>query len=153
MRLTLLAVGRWKAGPTRDLFEDYKSRLLWRFDLKEVEARQAGTAAEMKRLEADKLVAAIPKNAILVALDERGESLDSSAFAQRLGAWRDAGRADIAFVIGGADGLAEEVRRRADLLLSFGRLTWPHLLVRGMLAEQLYRAQQILAGHPYHRDR
>lgn len=153
MRLTLVAVGRWKAGPTRDLFEDYQARLQWRFDLKEVEARQAASAAEMKRLEAEKLLAAIPKNAVLVALDERGESLDSSAFAQRLGTWRDAGRTDIAFVIGGADGLAEEVRRRADLLLSFGRLTWPHLLVRGMLAEQLYRAQQILAGHPYHRDR
>jgi 23S rRNA (pseudouridine1915-N3)-methyltransferase len=108
---------------------------------------------ELKRLEADKLLAQIPKNAVLVALDERGESLDSGTFAQRLGAWRDAGRADLAFVIGGADGLDEEVRRRADLLLSFGRLTWPHMLVRGMLAEQLYRAQQILAGHPYHRDR
>lgn len=153
MRLTLVAVGRCKAGPHRDLFDEYRQRLSWKLDLKEVEARQAASSAELKRLEADRLLAQIPKNAVLVALDERGESLDSSAFAQRLGAWRDAGRADIAFVIGGADGLDEEVRRRADLLLSFGRLTWPHLLVRGMLAEQLYRSQQILAGHPYHRDR
>jgi 23S rRNA (pseudouridine1915-N3)-methyltransferase len=153
LRLTLIAVGRCKPGPPRDLFEEYRGRLTWKLDLKEVEARQAASSAELKRLEADKLLAAVPKGALLVALDERGESLDSGTFAARLGAWRDQGRTDLAFVIGGADGLDEEVRRRADLLLNFGRLTWPHMLVRGMLAEQLYRAQQILAGHPYHRDR
>ncbi|MBB6254707.1 rRNA large subunit m3Psi methyltransferase RlmH [Nitrospirillum iridis] len=86
-----------------------------------------------------------------MALDERGKALPSEAFARQVGAWRDGGVADLAFVIGGADGLAEEVRRRASLLIAFGPMTWPHMMVRGMLAEQLYRAQQILAGHPYHR--
>ena len=87
-----------------------------------------------------------------MALDERGRQLGSRDFAQKLGAWRDQGVAEIAFVIGGADGLAESLRRRADLTLSLGQMTWPHMLARAMLVEQIYRAQQILAGHPYHRD-
>ncbi|MFC7333403.1 23S rRNA (pseudouridine(1915)-N(3))-methyltransferase RlmH [Rhodocista pekingensis] len=151
MRLWLAAVGRARPGPVRDLFEEYRGRLSWSLTLKEVEARKRVEGEELKRLEADLLLAAVPPGAILVALDERGQMLASDAFARRLGTWRDQGSPDIAFVIGGADGLAEEVRRRADLLLAFGPMTWPHMLVRGMLAEQIYRAQQILAGHPYHR--
>ncbi|WP_119678039.1 23S rRNA (pseudouridine(1915)-N(3))-methyltransferase RlmH [Indioceanicola profundi] len=151
MRLWLAAVGRAKPGPARDLFEEYQGRLGWPLTLREVEVKKRVEGEELKRLEAELLLAAIPAGAKLVALDERGRALPSSDFAARIGAWRDQGTADIAFVIGGADGLAEEVRRRADLLLAFGPMTWPHMMVRGMLAEQLYRAQQILAGHPYHR--
>jgi 23S rRNA (pseudouridine1915-N3)-methyltransferase len=88
---------------------------------------------------------------VLVALDERGEALDTPSFARRYAAWRDRAAEEVAFVIGGADGLAPEVKAAADLNLYLGPMTWPHLLVRGLLAEQLYRAQQILAGHPYHR--
>ena len=95
---------------------------------------------------------AIPAGALVVALDERGESLSSRELAGRIGSWRDGGQSDIAFAIGGADGLDPSIRERAGLVLSFGRLTWPHQLARAMLAEQIYRAQQILAGHPYHRD-
>jgi 23S rRNA (pseudouridine1915-N3)-methyltransferase len=87
----------------------------------------------------------------VVALDERGKSLDSSAFATLLGRWQDEGLGDLAFVIGGAEGLSPAVLERADLALSFGQMTWPHLLVRVLLAEQLFRAQCILDGHPYHR--
>jgi 23S rRNA (pseudouridine1915-N3)-methyltransferase len=87
-----------------------------------------------------------------VALDERGKALPSEAFAAKIGDWRDRGAGDLAFLIGGADGHGDAVRARADFLLAFGPMTWPHMLVRGMLAEQLYRAQQILAGHPYHRS-
>ncbi len=94
----------------------------------------------------------VPDAAAVVALDERGKALSSRELAKRIGGWRDEGRGCIAFLIGGADGLDNTVRARADLTLSFGRLTWPHLLARGMLAEQIYRAQQIIAGHPYHRD-
>ena len=86
-----------------------------------------------------------------MALDERGEALDSVGFAERLKRWRDAGVRDVAFLIGGADGHGAAVRARAEMLLSLGPMTWPHLMVRGMLAEQLYRASTILAGHPYHR--
>ena len=105
---------------------------------------------ELKTREATLLLNAVPKGAAIVALDRRGTALSSEAFAQRLATWRDAG-ADLAFLIGGAEGLAESVLERAQLVLSFGAMTWPHLLARAMLLEQIYRAQQILAGHPYHR--
>ncbi|MDZ5646275.1 23S rRNA (pseudouridine(1915)-N(3))-methyltransferase RlmH [Nitrospirillum sp. BR 11828] len=151
MRVWLIAVGRSRPGPARDLFEEYKGRITWPFTLREVECRKRVEGDELKRLEAQLLLEAIPPGATLVAMDERGKALPSEAFARQVGTWRDGGVADLAFVIGGADGLAEEVRRRASLLIAFGPMTWPHMMVRGMLAEQLYRAQQILAGHPYHR--
>lgn len=151
MRSWLLAVGRSRPGPHRALFEDYAERLTPPLTLREVEVKKRVTGDELKRLEADLLLAAVPAGATLVALDERGQSVGSESFAGRIAGWRDAGVADLAFVIGGADGLSDEVRRRAALVLAFGPMTWPHMLVRGLLAEQLYRAQQILAGHPYHR--
>ncbi len=98
------------------------------------------------------ILAALPPGAKLVALDERGVAWSSRDLAERLGGWRDQGIATLAFAIGGAEGLGQAVIERADAVLSVGAMTWPHLLVRGMLLEQLYRAQQILAGHPYHRD-
>lgn len=151
MRLTIAAVGRSKPGPLRDLYEEYAGRLTWALTLKEVEVKKRLPPAETTKAEGDLLLAAVPSGAIAVALDERGKALDSAAFAARLGGWRDGGAADIVFLLGGADGHAQSVRDRADLLLSFGVMTWPHMLARAMLAEQIYRAQQILAGHPYHR--
>ena len=151
MRLWLAAVGRARGGPARDLYEDYAGRLGWPLTLREVEVKKRLPPEELKRQEAELLLAAVPAGATIVALDERGTALSSAAFAQRVGGWRDSGVADLAFLIGGADGHGEEVRRRASFLLAFGPATWPHMMVRGMLAEQLYRAQQILAGHPYHR--
>ena len=153
LRVQLIAVGRARSGPERDLFEHYIARLSWPTGLKEVEVRGNLPATRLKAREGELLLAAIPTAAKVVALDERGSELSSEEFAENLGVWRDEGVKDVAFVIGGADGLDETVRARADLLLAFGRVTWPHLLVRGLLAEQLYRAQQILAGHPYHRGR
>ena len=116
------------------------------FEVREVEAKKPGPEAE-----ADALSRALPANSILVAMDERGRTLSSPDFASRLADWRDAGRRHVTLVIGGADGLSPEFRNRADLVLSFGRMVWPHMLARVMLAEQLYRATQILAGTPYHR--
>jgi len=152
MRLTLCAVGRAKAGPERTLFEHYASRITFPFELKEVEERKRLSGAQLKTREADLLSAQIPDGATLVVLDERGKNLTSPEFAQRLGAWRDDSIRDIVFVIGGADGLDDNLRNRAGLVLSLGKLTWPHMLVRGLLAEQIYRAQCILSGHPYHRE-
>ncbi|MEE8272998.1 MAG: 23S rRNA (pseudouridine(1915)-N(3))-methyltransferase RlmH, partial [Alphaproteobacteria bacterium] len=106
----------------------------------------------LTRHEADLLLGAVPSGATVVALDEAGRDLSSGEFAVRLAGWRDGGVRDVAFLIGGADGHGEAVRGRADLTLAFGRATWPHLMVRAMLAEQVYRAQTILDGHPYHRD-
>lgn len=102
--------------------------------------------------EAELIVGALPAGALLIALDERGQAWSSRDLATRLTAWRDRGAATLAFAIGGADGLASSVIERADAVVSLGAMTWPHLMVRSLLLEQLYRAQQIAAGHPYHRD-
>jgi 23S rRNA (pseudouridine1915-N3)-methyltransferase len=151
MRVTLLAAGRWKRGPLPELFEDYRRRLSWPLALREVQAKKPLEGADLARHEAELMRAALPRQAALVALDAGGTTLDSPGFARRLSDWQDAGVHEVAFAIGGADGLAPELLARADLRLSLGPMTWPHLMVRVLLAEQLYRAQAILQGHPYHR--
>jgi 23S rRNA (pseudouridine1915-N3)-methyltransferase len=120
--------------------------------LVEVEEKRRLTGAELKQREAALILAALPADARLVALDERGATWTSRQFADRLAGWRDGGAGVLAFAIGGADGLGQAVIERADAVLSLGQITWPHLLARSLLLEQLYRTQQILAGHPYHRD-
>lgn len=150
MRLAILAVGRERDPHYRALFDEFARRCQPALVLREVEEKRAGP--ELKAREAKLLLDAIPTGARLVALDERGTVPGSREFADRLARWRDQGTQDLAFAIGGADGLDDSVRARADWLLAFGAMTWPHRLVRIMLAEQLYRAQTILAGHPYHRD-
>jgi len=153
MRILIAAVGRAKAGPERDLFEHFRARIRAPFslDLKEVEEKRSLSTPEMMRREADLLLGAVPKGAVAVALDERGAQLSSIDFAGKLGGWRDQGMADVVLLIGGADGLDKTVLRRARMVLSLGSATWPHMLVRGLLAEQIFRAQCILGGHPYHR--
>lgn len=150
MRVSILAVGRARDGPERALYEGYVGRLPWPVRLVEVEPRGRFPPADLKRREAELLLKAAPPASLLVALDERGRTFDSAAFADRLSRWRD-GAAELAFVIGGADGLHDSVRTRAGLLLSLGPMTWPHMLVRALLAEQLWRAYSISSGHPYHR--
>ena len=154
MRLLIAAVGRAKAGPERDLFDHYRGRIRPPFslDLKEVEEKRSLSTSEMKQREAELLTCAVPTGAIVVAMDERGKQLSSIDFAGKLGGWRDGGEGDVAFMIGGADGLDASVRDTARMTLSRGAATWPHMLVRGLLAEQIYRAQCILGGHPYHRE-
>lgn len=154
MQIILAAVGRARAGPERVLFEHYQGRLKQPFclQLKEVEEKRPLQGAELKSSEAKLLLAAVPTGALIIALDERGKTLSSPALASQIGGWRDQGHHQLAFVIGGADGLHESVRKQARLRMSFGRQTWPHMLVRGLLAEQIYRAQCILGGHPYHRQ-
>ncbi len=155
MRVTICAVGRLRAGPERALLDDYLARFdrtgralgLGPASVTEVEAKRGGGMAE----EATLLSRAIPDGAALCLLDERGNTPTSPDFARWLADWRDAGR-DCAFVIGGADGIDPGLRPRADRMLSFGRMVWPHMLARVMLAEQLYRAATILSGGPYHRE-
>jgi 23S rRNA (pseudouridine1915-N3)-methyltransferase len=152
MRLTIAAVGRLSDGPALKLYRDYAARLSQLLTLKEVEDRRKLPAAQRLAREAELLLAAIPKGARIVALDERGKALSSPAFASLLAKWQSEGAGEVAFVIGGADGLDPGLKKRAALLLSLGPMTWPHLLCRALLAEQLYRAQSILQGHPYHRE-
>ncbi|PTE16357.1 23S rRNA (pseudouridine(1915)-N(3))-methyltransferase RlmH [Pseudogemmobacter blasticus] len=155
MRLHLCAVGRLRAGPERALVDDYLDRLgktgrplgLGPPEEHEVEDKRGGGMVAEGQL----LARAVPAGAAICVLDERGRQMTSPEFAEVLAGWRDAGRQDAAFVIGGADGIDPALRSRADLAISFGRMVWPHMLVRVMLAEQLYRAATILAGSPYHR--
>ncbi|MEI4233373.1 23S rRNA (pseudouridine(1915)-N(3))-methyltransferase RlmH [Roseovarius sp. D22-M7] len=156
MRIHVSAVGRLRAGPERALFDDYATRFdrtgralgLGPLKLHEVEDRKCGGISA----EAALLDRTIPKGALLVALDERGALLTSPEFSRHLGDWRDGGRGDAAFLIGGADGIDPELRARTDFTLSLGKMVWPHMLARVMLVEQLYRAASILAGSPYHRS-
>lgn len=158
MKLALVAIGRLKAGPERDLVERYRGRVgdmgrslgLGTLEITEIPEGRERSAPERLRGEAAALLART-EGAVRVAFDERGVSLSSDAFAERVSGWRDAGRAQLAFVIGGPDGLAETVRAQSDLVLSFGRLTLPHQIVRVLACEQVYRALTIVAGHPYHR--
>jgi 23S rRNA (pseudouridine1915-N3)-methyltransferase len=159
MRLVVAAIGRLKDGAERELAERYRKRAeqsgrrIGFRDTEVVEIRESRAQETGKRVaeEAAALASAIPDKAVVIVLDERGESLDSATLAKRLGRWRDDGRPAAVFVIGGDDGLAPAFRDKANLKLAFGAATWPHQLVRIMLLEQIYRAISMLSGHPYHR--
>ena len=160
MRLILAAVGRLKAGPERELCERYleRGRALGRtlgfgpLDVLEIDEGRARSAAERRRSEAGLLIAKLPPDTVMTALDERGRPLTSREFAAHLSTVRDAGAGALALVIGGPDGLDPAARARAGLTFGFGAATIPHQIVRVLLAEQVYRAMTIMAGHPYHRD-
>lgn len=158
MRLAVIAVGRLKDGPERELCERYRERGLQLGrgmglsgpEIVEIPESRGRRPDERKREEAQAILAKVQPG-LLIALDERGRQLGSDAFASRIAAARDAGTAHASLVIGGADGLSEEIRARAELTLAFGALTIPHQIVRALVLEQLYRAMTIIAGHPYHR--
>lgn len=153
-RVHLCVVGRLRAGPERNMIQDYVDRFdktgrsmgLGPITITEVDAKGAG-----QQVEHELLSRALPQGAVRCALDERGKVMSSPQFAEKLSRWRDQGNQNIVFIIGGADGLMPEMRANADAKLSFGAMVWPHMLARVMLCEQLYRAASILAGNPYHR--
>ena len=159
MRLVVISVGRLKQGPERELADRYRDRfddigrkLGFRgLEIHEVPEGRARDAATRIAEEGVAISALIPEKSVLVTLDEQGASIDSASFARHLGHWRDDSVANNVFVIGGADGLSPDLRRKSKLTVAFGAATWPHQLVRVMLLEQIYRAATILAGHPYHR--
>ena len=148
--MRVIAVGRSRDGPEAELFARYAARIRPTLALTEL-ADGKGSVAEIKRREGEALLAALPGQAFAIALDLQGEMLDSPSLAVRLEGWLGLSR-PLCFLIGGAEGLDRPVLDRADFALSLGRMTWPHLLARAMLAEQIYRARSIAAGHPYHRS-
>ncbi|MDE0705593.1 MAG: 23S rRNA (pseudouridine(1915)-N(3))-methyltransferase RlmH [Rhodospirillaceae bacterium] len=150
MRICVIAVGRLRDGAPKDLFATYSKRLPWPLTVIEIAERGGDPPAVRVQREGEALRRRLPDGP-LVVLDRSGTDLTSEALAGALARYRDNGAATVAFAIGGADGHAPETLAAADLVLSFGKATWPHQLVRVMLAEQLYRASTILAGHPYHR--
>lgn len=155
MRVHICAVGRLRSGPEAALIDDYTTRFdrtgrplgLGPLSINEVEDKKGGGM----KTEAQLLERAIPNGAVICTLDERGKLMTSPDFSAKLADWRDTGRQDVAFVIGGADGIDPSLRAKADFSISFGKMVWPHMLARAMLTEQLYRAASILAGSPYHR--
>ena len=159
MRIVVAAVGRLKQGPDTELAERYRKRAaqtgrnLGLREIEIVEIRESRAQETAKRVIEESIALAniIPEDAVTVVLDARGENIDSASFAACIQKWRADGRTAAIFLIGGADGLAENLLAKADLRLSFGAATWPHQLARIMLLEQLYRATTLLAGHPYHR--
>ena len=157
MRFTIAAVGRigggrGKGSEARALFDEYAGRIGTPLVLKCCEEKRKLPLAERKRSEAELLFKLVPKGALVVALDRHGKAYASADFARLVGSWRSRGAKDVCFLIGGADGLDDSAISRAALVLSLGPMTWPHLLVPALLAEQLFRAESILAGHPYHRE-
>lgn len=151
MKIDLLCMGRLKRGPQQDLLQDYIRRLTWPVTIHEYESKK--TDAGLRQMDEDAQIRRwLSSQATLWVLDERGQSLASTDLAHKIGDLQQTGKPHLQIVIGGADGLLPAMRQQANLLLSFGRMTWPHQLVRVMVVEQLYRSQQILANHPYHRD-
>lgn len=151
MKIEIIAAGRLKNGPYFDGIAEYQKRLNWPVTLIEIISKET----DQNRIHSDEtkqLLSKIDDSAYVIALDERGKNLKSRELADKFKSLQNDSEPLVQIVIGGADGLHPDIRSRADLLLSFGTLTWPHMLARLMLFEQLYRSQQILAGHPYHRE-
>lgn len=153
MRLLISAIGKLnKKSHEQALIDDYVKKTRWPIAIKESEEKKALAGTALKEAESKLLWSVVPNGAKVVVLDERGDEPSSRELAQKICKWRDNGVQDIAFLIGGADGHTEETRQKADMILSFGRMTIPHMLARVILTEQIYRIKTILDGHPYHRD-
>jgi 23S rRNA (pseudouridine1915-N3)-methyltransferase len=154
MRITILSIGKFENSPHKAVFENYFKRLKWKVDLKELELKnsQNMSSDKLKEGEGALIAKALRAQSKLILLDEKGRQFSSRNFAKLISDFGVEGFSDLTFVIGGADGLSQELLNKNHLIISFGLMTLPHLMVRSVLIEQLYRAQTIIAGHPYHRD-
>ncbi len=150
MEICIIAVGKCRENTYLSLIDKYSSLINWKIFINEIGTNKAVNKIQQENLILDKINKYKPN--IIIALDERGSNLTSEKFANKFENWQNIGQHKICFLIGGADGFTENIRKKANFLLSFGKQTWPHMLVRVMILEQIYRSQQILAGHPYHRS-
>lgn len=149
MRIKIISVGNVKKNsPFYDLFSMYEKRMTWNIDTVEIDSRKFPTPQTQQ----DKILGLIPEDSVVFAMDERGKTFSSTDFSEEIRSLQSDNMISLCFIIGGADGLTKDIRKKARFLISFGKQTWPHQLVRVMLIEQIYRTQQILAGHPYHRE-
>lgn len=151
MNIDIIAVGKAKRDPAAELYQTYIKRLDWSVHLTELPSKTSTSSEEH-----DVISKTIDKKkglqSVIIAMDERGQNITSVKLADQFQNWMNDGKSHAIIIVGGADGLSEDLRQKADLVLSLGKLTWPHMMVRAMLAEQLYRVRQIIAGHPYHRS-
>jgi 23S rRNA (pseudouridine1915-N3)-methyltransferase len=154
MKITILSIGKFDKSPYRELFEYYLKRLKWKIELREIEFKNTKSYEELKikQEEGILLLKNLHNFSKIIVLDERGKQFSSPEFANILAGFNVAGDSNIAFIIGGAYGLSEDVKDKADILLSLAKMTLPHLMVRGFLIEQIYRASTIISNHPYHKN-
>ena len=152
MKITVIAVGKLRVGPETMLVDHFAKRITWPFQILEVEEKKKRSVAKLKKSEANLLLKRCPSGSEIIALDQRGENISSMELATKFNNWQNTGSKEVCILIGRANGLDDIVRQRASFVISFGRLTWPHMLSRVMLTEQIYRAKQIIDGHPYHRE-
>lgn len=153
MRIQILAIGKMKKNsPEKQIIDDYIQKTLWPIEIHEAEEHRPLSSVQIKEAEGKLLEKMIPKGAKIVVLDEKGKELNSHEFSEQIEHWKDQSVSDIVFLIGGAFGHSSEIKQKADLLLSFGRMTLPHMLMRAVLTEQIYRAFTLSEGHPYHKD-
>ncbi len=153
MKITIISIGKFsKNDPNFELFLKYQQRLPWKLELKELEVKGSLQGEVLKAKEADLLLDNVLNSSKIIALDEKGKQLSSQEFASSIQNFANCGNSNLAFLIGGADGLSEKVKKRADLILSFSKMTFPHLMIRSFLTEQIYRAYTIINHHPYHRN-
>lgn len=152
MKVNILSIGKFKKNSNyAKIFEEYKKRLSWKVNLKELTTQKKLSGESLKKAEGEKLLQNTNSKAKIISLDERGKIITSTEFANLIKSYQVNGFSNIDFIIGGANGLSEEVRNKSDYILSFGKMVFPHLMIRAMLIEQLYRASTILSGHPYHK--
>ena len=151
LEIRVIAVGRGKDNPAQIIFNDYIARLPWKVNLIEIKEVGSGHAGDRRKREYKKIVSILPTEANIILIDQRGKELSSKKFAFVINEFRESRSRHLVFIIGGADGLDQALLSKSDLVLSLGEMTWPHILVRAMLAEQLWRAASILSGHPYNR--
>ncbi len=152
MKIQILAIGKLKKGAQTALMEEYLKRIKgWKVQIQQINEAKASNSDQRKRLDAENILSYLTEKAFIIALDERGVDLDSMEFAQMLQNVQNQFYTKVIIIIGGSDGLSEEIRQKCHKLIAFGRLTWPHQLVRILLCEQIYRAQTIINNHPYHK--
>jgi len=154
MKITIISIGKFENSPHKAVFETYLKRMKWKIELKELDLKNSQnlSVGKIKEGEGELILKALKPSSKLIALDENGKQFSSRNFAKLISDFAVAGDSDLTFVIGGSDGLSEAVLKKASLKISFGLATFPHLMVRAILLEQLYRASTIIDGHPYHRD-
>lgn len=150
MKITVITVGKSRKSKYADLLKEYSGRIRWNLEIQEIESRSPSPQIQQKE-ECEKILSLLQSDKYVIAMDQRGKSISSPDFANKINQLQNEAIPHIVFVIGGSEGLNEEIRNRANFLMSFGHQTWPHMLARTMLLEQIYRAQQILSGHPYHK--
>lgn len=152
MNINIFSIGKFKNNPQKEVFNIYIERIPWNVSLRELEIKSGGEAEVLKQKESELLLNSAISCDKIILLDEYGKNLSSMEFADLIKNYRDSGQNNLAFIIGGASGVSDILRKKASQIISLGKMTFPHMMVRSILAEQLYRAYSIIHNHPYHRQ-